>query len=212
MGSGSAMTPLPLKAPADPTTIAITRHLVAACDSLGVPCLIVGATARVLVLENVFGLSPGRATRDVDFAVAVDSWERFDGLKGQLVATGYFRASVDQKQRLHFHPTGIPVDLVPFGGIEGPGHIVAWPPDMAIQLSVVGYDDALRSSLEIALDSGLEVRVASLPGQALLKIQAWADRGAATGGKDAQDLAILMRTYEQAAEPSRIGGAADFLD
>jgi predicted nucleotidyltransferase len=207
------------KVPVDALTIAATRRLNDACDALGLQCLMVGATARVIVLEHVLGLRPGRATRDVDFAVAVDSWDAFDALKQRLVSTGYFVASAQQKQRLYFHVagamglapgqlnkplTGMPVDIVPFGGVELPDRIVAWPPDLAQQLNVMGYADVLAGALEVAIAHDLVVRIASLPGQALLKIGAWADRGVETEGKDGRDLAILLGEYERAGEPSHI--------
>ena len=36
--------------------------------------LLVGATARILLLENIYGLPQGRATQDVDFGVQVGDW------------------------------------------------------------------------------------------------------------------------------------------
>ena len=100
------MTTLTLRVPLDPITVDITRHLQVACDQLRVEWLIVGATARVILLEHVLGFPPARATRDVDFAVAIESWERFDELKRQLETTGHFVASRDEKQRLRFLPAG----------------------------------------------------------------------------------------------------------
>jgi predicted nucleotidyltransferase len=100
------VTKLTLRVSLDPITVDITRHLQVACDRLRVEWLIVGATARVILLEHVLGFPPARATRDVDFAVAIESWEGFDELKRQLEATGHFTASKNEKQRLHFFPAG----------------------------------------------------------------------------------------------------------
>jgi predicted nucleotidyltransferase len=47
-----------------------------------------GATARNILLTGVFGLSAGRATRDVDLAVAVEGWPQFEAIKVRLVGTG----------------------------------------------------------------------------------------------------------------------------
>jgi len=204
------VTTLTLRVPLDPITVDITRHLQAACDRLRVEWLIVGATARVIVLEHVLGFPPARATRDVDFAVAIESWERFDELKRQLEATSRFVASHDEKQRLHFFPAGtatargIAVDLVPFGGVERPQFTIAWPPDADTHLHVFGYGDALASAVKVALDDDLRVRVASLPGQALLKISAWRDRRFLTDARDARDLLTLVRSYETAGNQARV--------
>src|ERR1700693_6057696 len=52
--------------------------------------VVVGPTARDLLLFHVFGIPVTRATADVDFAIAVDSWERFRGLRPALLASGHF--------------------------------------------------------------------------------------------------------------------------
>jgi predicted nucleotidyltransferase len=61
---------------------------------------VAGATARDLILVNVHGLRPGRATRDVDFGVAVESWAQFELLKERLIATREFAAAPKVQQRL----------------------------------------------------------------------------------------------------------------
>jgi predicted nucleotidyltransferase len=53
-----------------------------------------GATARDLILVNVDGLRPGRATRDFDFGIGVESWTQFELLKEGLFATNEFSASL----------------------------------------------------------------------------------------------------------------------
>ena len=43
------------------------------------PYMLVGATARDILLYNVFGQQVLRATRDVDIGISIDSWGRFQG-------------------------------------------------------------------------------------------------------------------------------------
>ena len=57
---------------------------------LELPYIVVGATARDLLLFHVFEIPVTRATADVDFAIAVDSWERFRGLRTALLVSGHF--------------------------------------------------------------------------------------------------------------------------
>ena len=57
--------------PVDPSTIRVLRALVPVVADLDCPFFVAGTTARDLVLVNVYGLSPGRATRDIDFGIAV---------------------------------------------------------------------------------------------------------------------------------------------
>lgn len=59
---------------------------------LGVAYFVAGAMARDIRLTNVFGIATERATRDVDFAVAVESWVQFEDIKKLLTAGGLFEA------------------------------------------------------------------------------------------------------------------------
>lgn len=88
----------------------------------GLDYFLTGAMARDILLYHVFGLETGTATRDVDLAVAVDSWPEFEGIKTRLIATKAVIADPDRPHRL-FHGAsaktkGYPLDLLPFGGLE----------------------------------------------------------------------------------------------
>ena len=39
---------------------------------------IVGATARDILLTNLYGLIPERKTMDIDIAIAISNWEEFE--------------------------------------------------------------------------------------------------------------------------------------
>jgi hypothetical protein len=54
---------------------------------LGFAYFLTGATARDLILENIFGRPPGRLTRDLDFGFALSDWKQFESLKAALIAT-----------------------------------------------------------------------------------------------------------------------------
>ncbi|HWE50106.1 MAG TPA: nucleotidyl transferase AbiEii/AbiGii toxin family protein [Bryobacteraceae bacterium] len=168
---------------------------------------VAGATARDLILVSVHGLRPGRATRDIDFGIAVESWEQFADLKDRLIATGEFSADRKALQRLTFTDSGsgfsIPVDLIPFRGVTSASGNIAWPPSRDIVMNVAGFEEALASSVLIELEAGLEVRVASIPGLTLLKLTAWADRGR-ENNKDAADLYRLLTAYADAGNIDRI--------
>jgi predicted nucleotidyltransferase len=170
---------------------------------------VAGATARDILLTHVFGRPAGRATRDVDFAVAVESWEQFEAFKVELTAMGSFVADPRAMQRLYYKPVspsaGYPVDLIPFGGVESPHGTVAWPRDTGVMMNVIGYREAIDAALSVRVAAGLTIRVASLPGLALLKLFAWADRGD-TDPRDAFDLATLFRRYAEAGNMDRLYG------
>jgi len=71
---------------------------------------------------------------------------------------------------------------------------------------VAGYREAFEAAPPLEIDPGFVVRVVSLPGLAILKLFAWADRGVADS-RDAIDLAILLRQYGAAGNADRLYGA-----
>jgi predicted nucleotidyltransferase len=77
--------------PLDPVTLHILSLVNSVTTELKVPYMVVGATARDLLLFHVFGIPITRATADIDFAIAVDSWENFHQLQRALLASGEFR-------------------------------------------------------------------------------------------------------------------------
>jgi predicted nucleotidyltransferase len=195
--------------PVDPLTIQILRQVDPVARALGIEYLVAGATARDILLVGVFGLETGRGTRDVDLAVAVDGWPAFEAMRTRLVATGAFetdRMIVHRLFHLRAERRGYPIDLVPFGGVEDPGATIAWPPDRSVVMNVAGYREAFDAAAQVEVGPGFVVRVVSLPGLAILKLLAWADRGTADS-RDAIDLAMLLRQYGAAGNEDRLYGA-----
>ncbi|MGH6635646.1 MAG: hypothetical protein ACRED0_05755 [Gammaproteobacteria bacterium] len=127
------------------------------------PYFVAGALARDIVLNGVFGLASGRATRDVDFAVALESWEQFEAIKAQLIATGRFEAVREVAQRLYYKPqpklVGYPLDIIPFRGVEAPPNTIVWPPDLKVMMNVMGYEEALAAAQEVEVGPGFVVPV-----------------------------------------------------
>lgn len=193
--------------PVDPSTLMVIGEIRQAAKELGVPVFIVGAVARIILLENVHGLQSGRATTDVDFAFALESWEQFQAIKNLLLESPSFNASEQLPHRLYFRAPGLEhsykVDLIPFGGIETSQNTIAWPPDMAIMMNVAGFSDAHDAAVTVEVSPGIEMAVASIPGIAILKLFAWADRRQ-EDSKDALDLLTLLRSYHEAGNENRI--------
>lgn len=207
MSNGSSPHSIaPLK-PVDPATIRVLRAVERAASALNCPFFVAGATARDLMLVNVYGLRPGRATRDVDFGIALKNWDEFQNLKERMIATGEFAGDAKAMQRMLYTDRAdrfsIPVDLIPFRGVASADQTIAWPPRRDIVLNVAGFEEAWASSLMVAVEESLTVRVASIPGLTLLKLIAWADRGA-RNNKDAADLHRLLTTYFDAGNFDRL--------
>ena len=200
------LTPKPDR-PVEPIALLVIHEIHKASKALGFPVFLVGAMARIILLENIFGLKAGRATTDVDFAFALDNWEQFRILKTHLVSNANFEESRHVAHRLLLRLPDLghkfKVDLIPFGGIETSPGTIAWPPDMDVMMNVAGYSDALAAAVTVEVSPEINIAVASLPGIAILKLFAWADRGQ-ENPKDAIDLVSLLRSYNDAGNESRI--------
>lgn len=162
-----------------------------------------GAMARDLVLEFVYGIRAGRATRDVDLGVMVANWFRYKELKERLCATGDFSKDSKLAHRLYYQ-NAYQLDLIPFGAIEHHDGTIAWPPEYDVKMRVLGFADAWRHSLSLRIAANCEIRVLSLPGLMLLKLIAWEDRHLETPKKDASDIALLLRQYSDAGNLDRL--------
>ena len=200
------LTPKPDR-PVEPIALLVIHEIHKASKALGFPVFLVGAMARIILLENIFGLKAGRATTDVDFAFALDNWEQFRTIKTFLVSNANFEESRHVAHQLLLRLPGsehkYKVDLIPFGGIEASPNTIAWPPDMNVMMNVAGYSDALAAAITVEVSPGINIAVASLPGIAILKLFAWADRGR-ENSKDAIDLVWLLRSYHEAGNEGRI--------
>lgn len=175
--------------------------------------MVVGATARDLLLYHVYGLPATRATRDVDFAMTVDTWDRFQKLRAALLASDEFAPS-QLEHRLFFRTaqetTGIPIDLIPFGGVSE-DDTITWPPHWDTVMTVAGFEDAMAARVRIAVTSDFIIPVVSLASLAVLKIFAWTDRR--TSDKDALDLYRVISTYADAGNLDRLyDSATELLD
>ena len=81
---------------------------------------------------------------------------------------------------------------------------------MAIMMNVAGFNDAFAAAVRVEVSPEIQVTVASLPGIAILKLFAWADRRR-ENPKDAIDLVTLLRSYHEAGNEHRIYDDASAL-
>jgi predicted nucleotidyltransferase len=172
-------------------------------SQLGIPFFVAGATARDIILTHVYDIDTWRATLDIDLGVQVSDWEHYHRLTEALIETGRFRSG----QYFHklIYDEGLPIDFVPFGAIADSKGRLTWPPEHEAAMNTLGFEESYRHSLIIRLrrNPNLEIRFASIAGQALMKIISWQDRGFETK-KDAQDLALLIRKYAYAGNQERL--------
>ena len=193
--------------PVNPITLEVLAALHAVAAAHQIPYFVIGAMARDLLMTYVFGIDAGRATRDVDFAIALEDWSQFEVIKQAFIDTGIFQSQPNEMHRLYYDPvrngSAYPLDLIPFGKIASATETIAWPPDMAVIMNVAGYKEALQHATRIDVGAGLIINVISIPALVVLKILAWNDRGLEVN-KDAQDLLFLLRHYHEAGNTNRL--------
>ncbi|MFA7387076.1 MAG: nucleotidyl transferase AbiEii/AbiGii toxin family protein [Thiohalobacteraceae bacterium] len=85
------------------------------------------------------------------------------------------------------------LDLVPFGGVESETQQIAWPPQGDFVMSVAGFHDALTDAVPVRVNDRLLVPVVSPAGLLLLKLLAWNERRNQKPGRDASDIAYVLR-------------------
>ncbi|WP_243286691.1 nucleotidyl transferase AbiEii/AbiGii toxin family protein [Geothrix terrae] len=187
---------LELKHPLEPHVVALLGDLDDVLQAEGIPYLLSGAMAREILLHYGHGCARGRKTTDLDFGVTVKDWKAYEALKAALVASGRFRLDAKESQRVIHKDatTGMEtrVDLVPFGAIAQADGTIAWPPDGAHVMHVLGYEEALASAIRLRIDTTHAIPMASAAGQAILKLVAYRDRGTRTHGRDAVDFYELL--------------------
>jgi predicted nucleotidyltransferase len=152
---------------------------------VGAEIMVVGATARDILIRQVVDSPPARATADIDVAVAVSSWADMDKLARTMQ-----RAGALHKFRVH----GTEVDIIPFGEIESDTRTITWSDDH--MMDVFGFREAFAAAISVRLPFETEVAVASLPAQSLLKVFAWRDRRY-NDRRDAIDLRSILRSYHE---------------
>jgi predicted nucleotidyltransferase len=179
----------------DQGTIELLRVVDQVANETGTTYLIVGATARDMVMHYGYGAADQRATADLDFAVQLPDWEAYTNITERLVEHGFQKGR--SPQRL-ISPPGIPIDLVPFGEIADGNLRIQWPPSGETVMDVTGFDEAHACAMQVTVqeDPLLNVPIASPPGLMLLKLIAWNDRAQDLRQKDATDIAYLLETYQ----------------
>jgi predicted nucleotidyltransferase len=194
----------------DEKTVALLSEIDAIAQNLKLTFFIVGATARDVLLLHAHGIHTTRATLHVDIGVFVSDWEQFRILKETLEHTGIF-SPTRQAQRLLFDDELL-LDIIPFGGVAEENHLISWPPEYDIEMSVAGFQECYQHAVSVVVraEPDLLVKVVSLAGLAILKLVSW-DDSIERRGKDAADLFFIMKNYIAAGNMHRFFEEADNL-
>lgn len=165
----------------------LTRSTLLAADEV----MVVGARCRD-IFQSALGHSfPLRATTDIDLGLAVRNWTAYDELTDVLPTAG--------NTGIRFQVANTVADLMPFGPVESPPGTVT-PPARHEPMNVWGFAEAFGSSLPLRLPNAGQIRIPTLAGYAALKLEAWLDRSAIGGYKDASDIGAVLYWYLQSPE------------
>jgi predicted nucleotidyltransferase len=186
----------------DSSLVEVLQGVNQVATALGIRFFVVGAMARIIVLEYCHAIRPARGTRDLDIAVEVDGWNQFHRLSAGLVATGNFTATREPQA---FRAGLYRVDIVPFGGITGGQGKISWPPEHEVFMSTMGFEEAYECAMTLRMrdQPALDIKVPTIPGLALMKVISWHDRYPERP-KDAEDLLLLMNYYADAGNEERL--------
>ena len=175
----------------NPLLIELLRKLTDSFGRMDREFYVIGATARDIIVQQLLDTASTRRTKDLDIAIAIPDWDAFEQIKERLVADG-FKKSNDMYQRFYYG--AYEVDIVPYGVVAKEDDNIYWPPEEVVAMSVKGFDEVLSEAITVSIDDEFRVKIASLHGLFLLKLNAWLDRNAKTS-KDAEDMSFILSNY-----------------
>lgn len=184
----------------NPLLIELLRLLCKVFHKAGLDFFVIGATARDIVLQVLANATSHRSTRDLDIAIAMTGWDKYQDIRQLLIEKG-FRKAADQAQRFYFKEYEL--DVVPYGALAKEDDNIYWPPDEEIAMSVKGFEEVLNEAITISIDEEFSIKLATLHGLFILKLNAWKDRNLETN-KDAEDMWYIIDNYYFANEGRNI--------
>ena len=176
--------------------VELLRQLNRTFSKIGSDFFVIGATARDIILRVLANTSARRKTEDLDIAIAVTDWDKYNEICQALIDDG-FEKSTHKAQLFYFGD--YEVDIVPFGTVAKDDDNIYWPPEETIAMSVKGFDEVLNEAITVSIDNEFEIRIASLHGLFLLKLNAWLDRNI-SDNRDAEDMWYIVDNYYLANE------------
>lgn len=170
----------------------ILEKLIEYFSEMDIQFYVIGATARDIIM-SIHNEKSGRATRDLDIAIAISDWDAYKKVEDGIIKIDGFEKDKKQKQRF-IYLDNFELDIVPFGDIMKQDDKIFWPPDETTAMSVLGFSEVSNFTEGIVVDDNINIEVASLEGIFILKIVAWNDRYF-KNNKDADDIAFIINNY-----------------
>ncbi|MDA3792578.1 MAG: nucleotidyl transferase AbiEii/AbiGii toxin family protein, partial [Elusimicrobia bacterium] len=185
----------------EPHYIEALSKIKTAAESMGIPFIIVGATARDFILEHHYQIKSPRMTKYIDIVIEVSNWERYSRLIKTLLDAGEFIDDKRRKQRILYKD--VIIDIIPYGKIANDDYMISWPPDHEWVLTTLGFEEAYKYSVTVRLEKDLEVQIPTLPGLIALKLISWKEKYPERKN-DAEDIYFILTNYENAGNINRL--------
>lgn len=174
----------------NPLLVELLGKLTDCFEKLGRSFYVIGATSRDLIMRQLANVSAQRRTKDLDIAIAIPDWGKFEEISQLLISEGFTKS----KDKQRFYWKDYELDIVPYGGVTKDDDNIYWPPEEEIAMSVKGFDEVLKDAITVSIDRKIDIKIASLYGLFLLKLNAWIDRHYKTK-KDAEDMSFILGNY-----------------
>ncbi len=159
--------------------------------------MIIGAIARIVLLENIYGYTRGRATKDLDLSVFISDWEEYDNIMNEFINKYSFRKNKKIYHRISNDEYTI--DIIPSGEIAKNGEI-SWPPEFKNSIDVGFFMKSFDYSLLIDPKSkidNLNYHIPNLEGLFILKFISWYERKYTSDARDIElILSCIHKNYE----------------
>jgi predicted nucleotidyltransferase len=72
----------------NPLLIELLKTATDCFEGIGLPFYVIGATARDIIMRQLIDTASARRTQDLDIAIAIPDWEKFDEASVALIAAG----------------------------------------------------------------------------------------------------------------------------
>lgn len=118
---------------------------------------VIGATARDIIMQ-LHDEKSGRATNDLDIAIAINNWADYSKIEDGIVNIEGFEKDAFQKQRFIYQRVFI-LDIVPFGEVMKEDDKIFWPPEEESAMSVLGFSEVYENTLPVKIDDEVEILV-----------------------------------------------------
>ena len=137
---------------------------------INIPYYLIGANSIALQFLKE-KIKPGRATKDIDFAVMLSSLNEYKIITSELEMVGFRK--VEAPWTFYSYKFDVVIDVLPFGEIEEK-HSINFN-ERFVDLHVLGFREVMEDAIEVQIEEKI-VNIPPLPGMVILKLIAWSDR------------------------------------